>query len=330
VGANPTKQSVTCLFVLCTIGVLRGQEPQITQFAEVQSAFNPGVTGLYDGLDVTALYRTQWVGLNGHPVTQVLTATVPVYPWKSGIGLTITNDVAGAQRVTAARLSFAHHLTVNTRTRFAIGLSAGGFQHALDGLKLRAPEGDYTDGGVDHNDPAIPSTSVSAIVPDLAAGVVLSTSLWYAGLGVSHLIEPASNLEVAGVGSTDVTFSRTYFAHAGAAFRIAPDWSLCPSLQLKTDLALYQIEVQSRVVFRDNIWAGLAFRGFSSASKDALAGMVGMNITSSLRGGYAYDLSLSGLNRANNGSHELFLNYRLPIPRPSAGKIINNPRYISS
>lgn len=309
--------------------VLLAQDPQITHFHEVKASYNPAAVGQYQGVDMIALYRTQWVGITGHPVTQIISADVPVYPWSSGFGLVITSNIAGAERVSTLHLAFAYHKKIGSGTIVSLGLAGGGLQQSLDGTKLRAPEGDYSAGDINHNDKKIPSTKVSDIVADFGMGLKVTASRWWAGLGATHLLEPATTLQVVNLGTTEISFSRTFFLQAGTVFQINPDWAIAPAIQAKSDLVVHQAELQGRMIFRDNMWAGLAFRGFSSSTVDALIGMVGMQVTSGLRAGYSYDLGLSTLNRVHSGSHEFFLNYRIPIEPPSKGKIINNPRFIS-
>jgi type IX secretion system PorP/SprF family membrane protein len=261
----------------------------------------------------------------------VLSADLPVFPLKGGVGLTLSNDVSGAQRVTNLKLAVARQAKISANGMLSVGISAGAIQHALDGTKLRAPEGDYPDdnSSINHNDPKIPSALVSDVVPDFGLGAVLRFPRFWAGVGVTHLLEPASSLNVSGVGITEITFSRHYFIQGGMDFSLGEDFRATPAWMLKSDLVVYQLELQSRFIYRNNIWAGLAFRGFSSASMDALIGMVGLNISSALGAGYAYDLNISKFNRVNSGSHELIITYLIPIEPPSRGKIINNPRYIA-
>lgn len=308
---------------------VRAQDPHVSMFNEVSPFVNPASVGLQPALNLTALYRSQWVGLNGHPVTQLIVADMPVYGWSSGVGMVLTNDIAGAQRVTTLRLAYGYQRVIKPSTVFSIGLSGGVMQHALDGTKLRAPEGTYSTDQVNHNDPRIPSTRVAAFAPDFGLGMLVRAKSWWAGVSASHLLAPTTVLEVAGLGLTEITFNRSLLVHGGVEFPIGTDLTISPSVLAKSDLVIHQAELQSRVTYRDNIWAGVAFRGFSSASVDALIGMVGMQITSGLRAGYAYDLSLSDLNRVNHGTHEIFVNYRISVEPPSRGKIINNPRHIA-
>jgi len=303
-------------------------DPLISHFHEIIPALNPAASGLTDVANLIALHRTQWAGLAGHPATQVLAGDMPLYVAGSGMGLSLINDKAGAQRVTDVKLAYSYQRKLKQGI-LAGGLSVGVIQHTLDGTILRAPEGEYPENSINHNDRRIPSTKVSSVVPDFGLGIYLAFPKWWSGVSVNHLLEPESVLDVATADNTTITFSRQLRLNAGTSLQVAPEVVLSPSLLVRSDLVIHQMELQAAFTYRNNIGAGVALRGYNKASMDAIIGMVSMQFTPKLRAGYSYDVNISALSRVNSGSHELFLNYRIPMLPPSKGKIINNPRFIS-
>jgi hypothetical protein len=54
---------------------------------------NPAYAGSRQALNIFALHRTQWVGLDGAPVTN--TASINIKDTKLGLGVSIINDRIG-------------------------------------------------------------------------------------------------------------------------------------------------------------------------------------------------------------------------------------------
>jgi len=71
------------------------QEAQFSHYSFNTQSINPAYAGSRDALTVTALHRSQWVGFEGAPTTQTLTAHTPILNDKLGIGLSVLNDKIG-------------------------------------------------------------------------------------------------------------------------------------------------------------------------------------------------------------------------------------------
>ena len=81
------KNLVIILFtLLCASQVNAQQDPQYTQYMYNMNIINPAYTGSTEGLAVGALYRSQWVGLDGGPETFTFNIHSPVGK-RVGLGL---------------------------------------------------------------------------------------------------------------------------------------------------------------------------------------------------------------------------------------------------
>ena len=58
-----------------------------THFVFNKMAYNPGYTGSAGGLDMTALYRSQWMGIDGAPRTGTFNAQLPFSARKNAFRL---------------------------------------------------------------------------------------------------------------------------------------------------------------------------------------------------------------------------------------------------
>ena len=301
--------------------------PQYTNFIYNRFITNPAVAGQNDLLDITALYRGQWTGLEGAPSTQFLTAHAPIPNISSGVGLAIANDMMGAQRSTSLTLSYAYRLQFRRGHNLAFGAGLAIYQKSIDGTQLRSPEGNY-DAGIDHQDGLIPGQLVSGVAPEVQLGIYYHNDNLFAGISVENML--ASKISVnTPDGNADVRFARGFIFSGGYNIGLNRSLSLLPAVQLKTDLQYLQTDLSVVLNIKDNIHTGLSFRGYSSKTIDAASALFGFRLFKSLRIGYSYDFSLSALNEVSNGSHEVFVKYQLKInDKSKPGKVIYNPRFL--
>lgn len=300
------------------------QDPQFTQYMFNPSYFNPAAAGEQDAWVSTLNVRNQWVNLPGAPISQIFTSHVPIYKISSGAGLVVSNDIAGQQRNTGITAMYAFHKRFRTST-LSLGLSGGFIQQQLKGDKLTTPTGNY-EGIIDHNDPNLPVTMKTELLPDAAAGLYFFGKNLKIGASATHLLLPLqASKETA---ETDVQYNPNAYVYVGYDIDVTDRLMLTPSVLYKTDLKASMVDVNTIFTFNDNILAGASFRGYANSRYDAVALITGLNVTNNWRISYSYDITLSELNSVSAGSHEVVLRYSIPVARPRAGKMINNPRYL--
>ena len=320
------KQLFTLLILAFALSLAYGQQPaQYSLFMMNKLNWNPAYAGLDNSLSATGVYRAQWAGLEGNPITQNVNVHMPLYILSSGIGINLENDELGAERRTTGTVSYNYQLPVGRRGLLAIGLSAGLAQRTLDGSKLRTPDGDYDiDASVIiHNDGLLPISQINASAATFGAGIYYYSERFEAGLAARNLSEPIVDLD-----AISLVLKRTFFFNAGGHFDLGGSLSLHPSLLARSDLAQTQTDIAAILQYNDNIFGGASFRGYNSDNIDAVAFIAGFKLSENVTLAYAYDLTLSALNQVSNGSHEVMINYnlnkRLGTGRPP--KVIYNPR----
>lgn len=317
---------VSCL-IFSTI--LHGQNsPQYSNFMFNRSVINPAAIGSENVLDATLLYRNQWVGIKGNPTHQTISVHSPLNFFNSSAGIQVVNEMQGAERATHILLAYAYKVPFKFGG-LSFGISGGIIQKALDGTQLRAPQGIFTDQAYEgHNDPFIPEKLTSDITPEINLGVYFNNRKMFAGIAVNNVVESNAILQTASF-ETQIEFSRYYSLIGGYILKVNEKLNLLPNVLIKTDFIQYQTDFNLLVQYNDNIYGGLSFRGVSKSTNDAVIAMLGFRIFKQLRIGYSYDFSVSSLNNANSGSHEIFLGYKLNLrDLASPGKIIYNPRFL--
>lgn len=312
------------LFFLGALTVAHAQQlPRYSLYFLDPVQLNPAYAGLDNSLSVTAGYRSQWTNLPGNPVSQRLSAHLPLYIASSGIGVTAEIDELGARRYTRFGASYNYQL-VRGRSVWSIGVNARMNQLQLDGNLLRTPTGDYSEPNVIvHNDDLLTSTQVNDQQLSFGAGLYYQSDRLEGGLSVLHLNAPAIALE-----SFDWTLERQYSLFLKTRMDFVGSWMLEPSLLVRSDGIQTQVDISAVARNENNIFLGTSFRGYNENTIDAVVILAGLNVSPQITLAYAYDLTLSNLRDVQNGSHEIVVKYNLgkPIGAGVPPPIIFNPR----
>ena len=322
------------LIILLALGhytSVQGQQaPQYSLYMLNPYAYNPACAGLGNTLVATGVYRQQWSSLSGAPVTQHINIHLPLAMLNSGVGLKAENDVIGAHRVTQVLLSYSFQRELGREALLSIGASGGFLQYTLDGAKLRAPEGTYNEpaGIFLHNDPFLPEGNVSAGTFVAEIGLHLQWKDLAVGLATQPVFAPI--LETGNAGGFSIRPERHYLLTASYQIAVGREATVIPSLLLKSDIIETQTEISALVRWRENIFAGVSYRGMQSSVQDALVFMGGLRLNDRTMLAYSFDVPLSDLASTNRGSHELLLRYELgkPIGTAKLPPIIYNPRFL--
>ncbi len=302
-------------------------EPQFTQYMYNQYLFNPAYAGCQDCLEGSLLYRNQYLNLSDRPIqTEGFNFNAPIVRASSGIGVTLINDQIGWQRSTYLALNYDYRKTF-AWGRLGIGIGAGFVQTSLNGAELRASDGDYTGGTVNHNDPDLPNTMQNGIAPDLSFGLYINKDeKYFAGVSINHIAFASAKIN-APAGTIDLNFARNLFIMGGYDITISKKLSLMPSAIIKTDLKQVQVDLGGTFTIINNILAGITFRGYDKNTIDALSFVVGFKYKG-LRLVYSYDANLSYLTNFNSGSHEISLRYCYGLKKKEVpGYLYHNPRF---
>lgn len=322
----PRRQILLLFSIFIYVCIEAQSEPQFTQYMYNKYLFNPAYAGSSDALEISALHRSQNVGLANKVIaTQGLNLNIPVYSISSGIGITAINDLIGFQRATYVALNYDYRKNFKWG-KMGIGIGGGIIQTSLDGNQMRAPEGDYNIGGVNHNDDYLPVSLQKGIAPDISFGIYFNNDTYFAGASINHIAFSFVSAN-SPVGKIQLNFSRNLFFTGGYDFEVSKKLRIMPSALIKTDLKKVQADISATFTIIDNILAGISFRGYTKNMIDALALVLGFRYKG-VQAVYSYDANLSYLSKFNAGSHEISLSYRYPLKKKeSRGYLYHNPRF---
>lgn len=269
------------------------QDSQYTQYMYNTSSFNPAYAGSRKSLSILALYRNQWVGLEGAPETLNFTLHSPVGIQGVGLGLGFTSDKIGPSTESVITADFSYTIPVDYSTRLAFGIKGGLSLMDLDPGKLLI---------YDPNDYDLAQKNYAA--PVIGAGIFLYSDKWYAGLSTPNFLETDHYDDVQVSTATEKTH---IYLIGGYVFTLNPNLKLKPAVLGKVVAgAPVSIDVSANALLYNRVTLGLAYR-----MDAAVSGMAGFQVSENIMIGYAYDYETTALSRYNSGSHEVFLRFEL-------------------
>ena len=301
------KNLVKLLFtILLASQVNAQQDPQYTQYMYNMNIINPAYTGSTEGLSVGALYRSQWVGLDGGPETFTFNIHSPVGK-QVGLGLSVISDQIGPVKETNAYVDFSYTIPVGTVTKLAFGLKGGFTFHDIGLISLDL---------IDDFDPNFQS-NINEMTPNIGAGVYFyKPNKYYISASVPNILNGV-HLDTQGrkIGSE----SEHFFAAAGYVFDLSENFKLKPHALLKyaTDAPI-SYDINANLFMYNIVEVGLGYR-----LQDSFSGMINFQVSNNMRIGYAYDAIRSDLDIVTNSSHEIFINFDLNF----STKVSRSPRY---
>ena len=296
------------LFIfIANLAALGQQDPQFTNNMFYMMGVNPGYAGSNDAISGIILNRYQWSGFKGAPKTLAFSvdASVELFGAPGGIGLNIMSDELGFENNVLVNVNYAYKARLSIGV-LGVGVSAGFFSKSISGdwEVPNDPFGIYVEPG---SDPAIPQGESSQVAFDAGIGVFLKGINYYLGASVTHVNE--APIKYADLASTYLV--RHYYLSGGYNIKLTdPLFELRPSFLLKSDLAGWQIDLNTNLVYNDRLWGGVSYR-----LQDAVSLLMGLELFNGLRIGYSFDLTTSAIMRWGYGSHEVFVGYSVDIER---------------
>jgi type IX secretion system PorP/SprF family membrane protein len=279
------------------------QDPQYTQYMYNMSIVNPAyATAKKAILDVGALYRTQWVGAVGSPKTITFFGHTPLNK-KVEIGVSLISDDIGdgAKKENNFFADFAYVLKFNSKHRLSLGLKAGfsSFETNFNGFRLES--GDV------QTDLAF-SQNTNAFFPNVGVGAFYFTDSYYIGLSAPNLL-PTKHIEQrSGINALGSEKIHLFFT-GGYVFNLSDSFKLKPAVMTKFVAgAPVTFDVTTNVLYNNKFELGAAYR-----VGDAVSALMNVNVTKSIKIGYAYDYTISNLGQFNSGSHEVFILFNLDL-----------------
>ena len=301
--AHPTKRPsrkgawVLLVLLLGIWGTVQSQTPaHYGQYLFNGLVLNPAYAGSRDALNITGMYRNQWVSFPGAPKTATVSAHSPLRNTHNNFGGMIIHDDVGIVRQQWIMGSYAYRFEMGKQARLALGLQGGVSLHQFRyGDLFLAQPGDLTFQG---NTPVFP-------IPRFGAGAYFDHPKFFLGFSVPEMFRYRNqNYEQHMQNSVDYPH---FFLTGGTLFSMGPGIKLKPSVLIKYKQSIpLQADLKLNLIYRDKIWLGASYR-----TDDAIVGLFQYLPVPQLRIGYAYEYGIHNLGAWNFGTHELMISYEL-------------------
>ena len=273
------------------------QDPQYTQYMYNTQVVNPAYAGSRGTLDFAALYRSQWVGLEGAPKTGTFTFNSPIGVAENmGIGLSVVSEEIGPATESNVNIDYSYSIKVSETYTLAFGLKAGIDVLDVDFTKLNIfDEGDIFESNIDNR-----------LQPQIGAGVYYYSNKFYAGLSVPNFLNTKhfDESEIGPTSAQTIAAERLhYFFITGYVFDLNENLKFKPALLTKmVSGSPLSVDISANFLINDKFTLGGAYRWDA-----AFSGMVGFRASEGLFLGMAYDRETTDLQQFNDGSWEFFV-----------------------
>ncbi|RZS95146.1 PorP/SprF family type IX secretion system membrane protein [Cecembia calidifontis] len=310
------------VIVFMPLMVAGQQLPQFSQYMFNGLHINPGYAGYKTQGYIQSTYRSQWVNFPGAPKTFTVTADLSANEGMQGFGVSFMTDQIGPAKTTGGLFTYAYRMQVGDESFFSLGLSGGFSEYMIDGDLLRFN---------DPNDPNIPDGRERMVTPNMNAGIFWHNARFYAGFSAFNMIgKGALQREDLSLGFHDYH----YYLTAGALIPVSDRVEFKPSFLIReVKGAPTSYDLNGMFLFMERLWLGGSYRSNMKiwnenlepnlGTRNAVAFLVEVFATESIRLGYAYDHNLNVLQDYRHNSHEISLGYYLS-PRNVK---LKNPRW---
>ena len=297
--SKPSALWVFLLFILLVSPAMAQQDAQYTQYMYNTVSVNPGYAGSRGHMSIAALYRAQWVGLDGAPKTQTLNLHTPMGYGGAGLGFSIVNDQIGPTSETYFDLDISYTIQTSDDARLSFGIK--GSAHLLD-IRFSELNQDLANPG--GPDPTLQQDIQNRFSPNIGAGVYYHTQRFYAGFSVPRILE-TTHFDESSLSTASERMN--FYLITGYVMDMSAFWKFKPALLTKVvQGAPLQLDLSANFMYNDKFIIGAAYRWDA-----AFSGMAGFQISPSFLIGLAYDREITELGNAafNDGSFEVILRY---------------------
>lgn len=284
-----------------------GQElnlPVFTQhLADNNFVVSPTYAGIGDNLKIRANGLTQWVGIKGAPDNQSIYGDFRISD-RSGLGLSFYNDRNGNTIQTGAKISFAHHLTLDYYTRQYLSF---GISYNINNFRIDINNFDNGNGNPVIN--PLVTDDRRTTNHNFDAGFLYRLKGYFLSFNVNNFLD--KNFD-GNIRKLEPNLLLNYQIYTGYTFRGPKKSGLEfePSVfyqmfssdkRSSTDL---NFKVRKYDRNEDYFWAGISYRFLNDQFLKPLniGPMVGFQ-KSIFYFGYAYQITTNDLSAYNSGTH---------------------------
>ncbi len=267
-----------------------------------QGVLNPAYNGTRDVISALAIFRSQWTGFKGAPITGAINVHGPVDAVKNlGAGVVIMEDHVGFTNNFEFYAAASYKLKLDRKNTLALGLQMGFKNVVYDGANAYI---------VDYGDPLF-SSKISKFGFNTGFGAYLYSSKYFAGLSVPRVFSNEYDTDKEDIKNT-FNFKEIHtYIYGGYVFSI-DDIKLKPTALIRlVPGAPLEVDISCNFLLQEKLWLGLSYRTVSD-----LVFMAEYQINRQLAIRYSFDYPVNTIGKyAKFGSHEIGVQYDFSFKR---------------
>jgi len=285
------------------------QEAAYSQYMFNLFLINPAFAGSDGTTTVNFTGREQWLGWEGTPRTNSISAQTRVLKnsfiakalnlrkkfsrrsasGKVGVGAHLFNDISGPIVRTGMQVVYGYHIPIR-RNQLSFGLALSPYQFNVIRSRLRNyEEGDEVINGIRPR-----------YVIDGNFGTLFTTPLWQVGLSIDNLFQ--SNIAFGGSSKVGYKMLRHYCLNGSYKIEVNRQVLVEPTSLIKfTEQGTFQMDLGARAFYKEDYWGGLAYR--TGAGGGTMILFTGLRVRQYYFG-YAFDWNFNPIMKHTFGTHE--------------------------
>jgi type IX secretion system PorP/SprF family membrane protein len=295
---------VLIFFLLLAVTPVKGQEfPWSLQYLTNMYTINPAYVGIWDRAGLMLSTRTNWVGVNGAPLTQQFSYNTPIKDQKSGVGLNIQRLNIGREKRMYFTGDYSYQLRLDMHYYMRLGLRAG----------ILNIDNNLTDYDLypDHiNDPEFSNDVRLYYMTIFGVGAILYNENYYISMSVPQMVNNTFKINRSLYSS--LPEFKTMYLSGGYAFKLVKGLILRPNLLFVGTVGKpVYFDAAAILYFPGNLQAGLNVR---SNGAMCLSGQY--TFRNNIRIGYAAEYFLiPDIRKYQLGTYEFFVGYDFNLYR---------------
>jgi len=290
---NTIVKNILLLAVLMNIlGINAQQDPTYTLYAYNMNVINPGFAGSVEGSQLTANFRSQWVGIPDSPEVQSFSFATALGE-RVGIGLSVINSNVFVLAETDLYADLSYKLPLAKSTNLYFGLKVGGSAFNIDLNRTEVV-----------NDPLF-TENVSQFNPNIGIGSYIKGDRFWISLSAPTLLKSDRFEKEAGVVTTAMD-QMHFFLGGGYTFFMDRDVTFTPSLMTRTVKGTpFSMDISATFGIYEKIELGINHR-----LDESISGIAFFNAAEWLAIGYAFEGAITEVNDYARGTHEIMMRFR--------------------
>ena len=285
------KKLLTLFVFFFCLTAMAQQDPLYSQYINNLLVINPAYSGSTTDLNMSAMYRKQWVGFEGSPATFNATGHIALSNNRMGAGLIVLQDKIGSDKTSEITFTYGYHLPLNNEMTLSFGLQGGAINYYSD----------YSDLKVNPADSKF--TNQSVWKPNFGTGFILKNEKFLVGFSVPKLLKANSSVEQL---STSL-YNQHAYALGAYVFQVSYRMKLKPwVLARMIKGAPASLDYGASVKIDDSYSLGFFTRNFETYGTFAQ-----INFGDHLRFAYVFELPTKNSVGTQFTTHELTMGVRL-------------------